>query len=61
MIPHTTNVAAWIKADTGIGPSIASGNHMCKPNCVDFVNAHRISKNSINHVKYKSKQKNETK
>ena len=37
IIPIITNVAAWIKAETGIGPSIASGNQTCKPNCVDFV------------------------
>ena len=42
-IPHTTNVAAWINADTGIGPSIASGNQICKPNCVDFVDAHMVT------------------
>lgn len=41
-IPQTTSVAAWINAETGIGPSIASGSHMCNPNCVDFENAHRI-------------------
>ena len=29
-------VAAWINADTGVGPSIASGNHVCKPTCADF-------------------------
>lgn len=44
-IPHTTNVAACIRADTGIGPSIASGNHICKPNCVDFVDAHKVTVN----------------
>jgi hypothetical protein len=26
-----TIVAACINADTGVGPSIASGNHVCKP------------------------------
>ena len=31
-IPATTNVAAWIKADTHEGPSIASGSHPCIPN-----------------------------
>ena len=25
-------VAAWIKADTGVGPSMASGNQMCNGN-----------------------------
>ena len=34
--PATTIVAAWINADTGVGPSIASGNHMCKGNIADF-------------------------
>jgi len=31
-----TIVAACKRAETGVGPSIASGNHMCKPNCDDF-------------------------
>lgn len=53
-IPHTTNVAAWIKADTGIGPSIASGNHMCNPNWVDLENAHRIKNNKNMLTKKKS-------
>ena len=26
--PAVTRVAAWIKADTGVGPSIASGSHV---------------------------------
>ena len=30
--PAVTRVAAWIKADTGVGPSIASGNQVCSPN-----------------------------
>jgi len=34
--PAVTIVAAWIKADTGVGPSIASGNHVCKPICADL-------------------------
>ena len=25
--PAVTIVAAWIKADTGVGPAMASGNH----------------------------------
>src|SRR3712207_338732 len=29
-------VAAWIRAETGVGPSIASGNHTCKGNCALF-------------------------
>jgi hypothetical protein len=34
--PAVTIVAAWIRADTGVGPSMASGNHICKPNCADL-------------------------
>ena len=29
-------MAAWIRADTGVGPSIASGNQVCKKICADF-------------------------
>jgi hypothetical protein len=31
--PAVTIVAACIKADTGVGPSIAIGNHTCNPIC----------------------------
>ena len=34
--PAVTIVAAWIKADTGVGPSIASGSHVCSRNCADL-------------------------
>ena len=44
IIPHTTKVAAWISADTGIGPSIASGNQMCRPNCDDLLKAQKDNK-----------------
>ena len=29
-------VAAWINADTGVGPSIASGSQTCSGNCADL-------------------------
>jgi hypothetical protein len=29
-------VAAWIRALTGVGPSIASGNQTCNGNCADL-------------------------
>ena len=29
-------VAAWISAETGVGPSIASGNQVCRPSCADL-------------------------
>src|SRR4029079_11857312 len=31
--PAVTIVAAWINADTGVGPSMASGNHRYSGNC----------------------------
>ena len=34
--PAVTIVAAWIKAETGVGPSIASGNQVCKPIWADL-------------------------
>src|SRR5216683_6001367 len=37
--PAATIVAAWINAETGVGPSIASGNHTCSGNCADFPTA----------------------
>jgi hypothetical protein len=34
--PAVTMVAAWIRADTGVGPSIASGSQVCNPSCADL-------------------------
>src|ERR1035437_5985854 len=34
--PATTMVAAWIRAETGVGPSMASGNQMCSGNMADL-------------------------
>ena len=34
--PAVTMVAAWIKAETGVGPSMASGSQVCSPNCADL-------------------------
>ena len=34
--PAVTIVAAWIRADTGVGPSMASGNQVCNKNCADL-------------------------
>ena len=31
--PAATIVAAWISAETGVGPAIASGNQTCSGNC----------------------------
>ena len=32
-------VAAWISAETGVGPSIASGSQTCSGNCADLPTA----------------------
>ena len=32
-------VAAWISAETGVGPSIASSSQVCSGNCADFPQA----------------------
>ena len=55
--PAVTIVAAWIKADTGVGPSIASGSQVCNPNCADFPTAPINKKKHIIEIKLKSKLK----
>ena len=37
--PAATIVAAWIREDTDVGPSIASGSQMCSGNCADLAMA----------------------
>src|SRR5256885_3902860 len=34
--PAATIVAAWSSAETGVGPSIASGSQTCSGNCADL-------------------------
>jgi hypothetical protein len=34
--PAVTIVAACIKAETGVGPSMASGSHVCNKICADL-------------------------
>ena len=34
--PATTIVAAWIRAETGVGPAMASGSQVCSGNWPDF-------------------------
>ena len=31
-MPATTMVAAWMSADTGVGPAMASGSQVCRMN-----------------------------
>src|SRR5882757_3225818 len=35
-MPAVTMVAAWIRAEIGVGPSIESGNHTCNGTCADL-------------------------
>ena len=35
-IPAVTMVAAWIKAEIGVGPSMESGNHTCNGTWADL-------------------------
>ena len=37
--PAVTIVAAWIRAETGVGPSMASGSHVWRGSCADLANA----------------------
>jgi hypothetical protein len=46
--PAVTIVAAWINADTGVGPSIASGNHVWRPIWADLPMAPINNKEQIN-------------
>src|SRR5438874_10035995 len=34
--PAVTMVAAWIRAETGVGPSMASGSQVCNPSWADL-------------------------
>src|SRR5436309_14510801 len=44
--PAVTIVAAWISADTGVGPAIASGSHTYSGICADLPHAPRNSNNA---------------
>ena len=55
--PAVTMVAAWISADTGVGPSIASGNHVCNNNCADFPIAPTNNRNASRFAAFHSVQR----
>ena len=40
-------VAAWIRAETGVGPAIASGSHTCSGSCADLPTAPANNSNEI--------------
>ena len=56
--PATTIVAACIKADTGVGPSIASGSHTCSGNIALFP-APPINTSTNAHVNADTPRKDE--
>src|SRR4030065_301121 len=35
-MPAVTMVAAWIRAEMGVGPSMESGSHTCRGTCADL-------------------------
>ena len=45
--PAVTMVAAWINAETGVGPSIASGSQTYKGICADLPHAPTISSSAM--------------
>ncbi len=51
--PAVTMVAAWISAETGVGPSMASGSQVWRRNCADLpmapMNSSRHSTVSVSH------------
>ena len=55
--PAVTIVAAWIKAETGVGPSIASGSQVWSKNWADFPIAPIKRKTHINVIRFASKPK----
>ena len=48
--PAVTMVAAWIRAETGVGPSIASGSQVCRNNCADLPMAPMNSSTQISSM-----------
>ncbi len=45
--PAVTMVAAWISAETGVGPSMASGSQMCSGTCALLPIAPRNRRSAI--------------
>ena len=45
--PAVTMVAAWMSADTGVGPSIASPSQDCSGTCADLPHAASSSSKPI--------------
>ena len=58
-MPAVTMVAAWISADTGVGPSMASGSQVCRPICADLPMAPTNSSTQMTVSAWPSKPKAE--
>lgn len=56
MRPAVTSVAAWIRDETGAGPSIASGSHMWVRRKIDLVTAAKKSMFSFPNCKARNRQ-----
>jgi len=56
--PAVTIVAACISAETGVGPSMASGSHICKKSCADFPIAPRKNRKAMNSIALNSIARN---
>ncbi len=54
-MPAVTMVAAWIKAEIGVGPSIESGSHTCSGTCADLPIAPMNSRMQIRVINDQSK------
>jgi len=49
-IPATTKVDECIRADAGVGASMASGSQTCEKNCAAFI-APEVTRQNENRVK----------
>ncbi len=58
--PAVTMVAAWISADTGVGPSIASGSQVCRKSCADLPMAPMNKRTASRFAAFQSPQRNDS-
>ncbi len=50
-MPAATIVAAWMSAETGVGPSIASGSQTCRGSWADLPTAPQNSSSGMSRLK----------
>ena len=53
-MPAVTIVAAWIRAEIGVGPSMESGNHTCNGTCADLPMAPMNSRMQVSVIRFQS-------